>query len=102
MRVTTLLQTSFQLKSAHKVMGLQSHRSPNFETSTWESQEENDIWVLALWSCIENTIRGKVVASPSPGCGESYESMFVHGSSMHQKCSNFALTNLVFGLCRFV
>jgi len=28
--------------------------------------------------------------------------MFAHGSSMHQKCSDYALTNLLFGLCRFV
>jgi len=25
---------------------------------------QNDIWVLAVWTCIENTIKGKVVASP--------------------------------------
>ncbi len=25
--------------------------------------------------------------------------MYAHGLSMHQKCSNFALINLVFGLC---
>jgi hypothetical protein len=37
---------------------------------------------------------------PSPGLGESCESMFTHGSSMHQKCSNYALTNLLFGLCK--
>jgi hypothetical protein len=36
---------------------------------------------------------------PSLGRGESCESMFAHGSFVHQKCSNYALTNL-FGLCR--
>jgi hypothetical protein len=25
---------------------------------------------------------------------------FAHGESMHQKCSNYTLTNLLFGLCR--
>ncbi len=35
------------------------------------------------------------MASPSPGCGESCESVFAHGLSMHQKGSNFALTNLL-------
>jgi hypothetical protein len=34
--------------------------------------------------------------------GESCESMFARGSSVHQKCSNYALTNLLFGLCWFV
>jgi hypothetical protein len=28
--------------------------------------------------------------------------MFAHGLSVHRKCSNYALTNLLFGLCRFM
>jgi hypothetical protein len=36
------------------------------------------------------------------GRGESCESMFGHGLSAHQKCSNYAVTNLLFSLCRFV
>jgi len=42
------------------------------------------------------------VGSPSPGHGESSEFVFARGSSMHQKCFNYALTNLLFGLCRSV
>jgi hypothetical protein len=42
--------------------------------------------------------RGEVVASPKSGCGESCESVFARGSSMHNKCLNYALTNLLFGL----
>jgi hypothetical protein len=81
-------------RSAHKVMGLHSYMSPNFGnfgTLTWESQNshlrvpgQNDIWVLASWLGIKNTIRGKVVASPNPGRGESYEFVFARGSSVHQ------------------
>jgi len=41
------------------------------------------IWVLALWPSIENTIRRKVVASPKSKHGESCESMFTCGLSMH-------------------
>jgi hypothetical protein len=37
---------------------------------------------------------------PSSSHGEFCESVFAHGSSMHQKCSNYALNNLLFGLCR--
>jgi hypothetical protein len=36
------------------------------------------------------------MASPSLGRRESYEYVFTHGSSVHQKCSNYALTNLLF------
>jgi hypothetical protein len=38
---------------------------------------------------------------PSPGHGESCEFMFARGSSVHQKCCSYALTNLLFSLCRF-
>jgi hypothetical protein len=38
----------------------------------------------------------------NPGCVESCESVFACGLSMHQKCSNYALTNLLFGLCKFM
>jgi hypothetical protein len=37
---------------------------------------------------------------PSPGCGESCEFVFTRDLSVHQKCSNFALTNLLFDLCK--
>jgi hypothetical protein len=60
---------------------------------------KNNIWVQALWLGIENTIRGKVMASPKSRlwwvlwvCVYSW---FVHAP----KCSNYALTNL-FGLNR--
>jgi len=34
--------------------------------------------------------------------GESYEYIFTPGLFVHQKCSNYALTNLLFGLRKFV
>ncbi len=40
------------------------------------------------------------MASLSLGRGESCESVLARGESMHQKCSNYAFTNLLFGLCR--
>jgi hypothetical protein len=36
----------------------------------------------------------------SPGRGESCEFVFDRGSSVHQKCSRYTQTNLLFGLCR--
>ncbi len=59
----------------------------------------NDIWVQGLWLGTENTIRGKVVVPPSLGHGDSCEFVFACGSFVHQKCSNCALPNLLFGLC---
>jgi len=78
-------------------MGLQSCGSPNLGVL-----RQNDIWVQTPWLDTENTIRGKVVASANLDCGESCESVFAHGLSMHQKCSNYALTNLLFDLCRSI
>jgi hypothetical protein len=40
--------------------------------------------------------------APSSVRGKSYEFVFVHGSSVHQKCSNYVVINLLFGLCRSV
>jgi hypothetical protein len=39
---------------------------------------------------------------PSLSCGGSCESMFALGLSMHQRCSSYALTNLLVGLCKSV
>jgi hypothetical protein len=39
---------------------------------------------------------------PSLGHGESYEYVYAHGLTMHKNCSNYALTNLLFSLCKYV
>jgi hypothetical protein len=70
--------------SAQEVMCPQSPESPNwrdFGTPTRESWERKAIWMWALWRVTEYTIRGKVVASPSPDHGESSESKVARGSS---------------------
>jgi hypothetical protein len=51
-------------------MGLQNCGSPNFEnfgTPNLRIIGQIDIWVLAPWPDTENTIRGKVMASPKFG-----------------------------------
>jgi len=69
--------------------------------SLWESRDKM-IWVLVLWPGTKYTIRGKVVASPKSGLWWVlwvYVCMWlVHAP----KCLNYALINLLFGLCRFV
>jgi hypothetical protein len=64
----------FDPRSARKVMGLQSRGSPSwrdFGTPSRESRERKVIWMWAPWRGVEYTIRGKVMASPSLGRGES-------------------------------
>jgi hypothetical protein len=52
------------------VMSSQSLESPNqdsFRTPLWESQDKKAIWMQVPWRGVENTIWGKVVASPESG-----------------------------------
>jgi hypothetical protein len=84
---------------------LQSHGSLNFEIfeiPKLKILRQNDIWMWAPWSSTKNTTRGRWWLPPSPGHREFCESVFARGSSVHQKCPNYALTNLLFGLCKFV
>ncbi len=63
---------------------------------------QNDIWVLNLWPSTKYIIRGKVVASPKSGPWWALW-IRVYPRLVHAaKCSNYALTNLLFGLCRSV
>jgi hypothetical protein len=64
--------------------------------------KQNGIWVLAMWPSTNNTIRGKWWLPPSMGYGESCESVFAHGSFVHQKCFSYTLANLLFRLCKHV
>jgi hypothetical protein len=43
--------------------------------------------------------KGEGGGFPNPSHGESCESMFVCDLFVQQRCSNYALTNLLFGLC---
>jgi len=64
------LDSTLNTRSARKVMGLQSRRSPrwrDFGTPTQESQERKAIWMWPPWPATQYTIRGKVVASPKSG-----------------------------------
>jgi hypothetical protein len=95
----------FNQRFTKENMGFQSCRSPNFGTPTWEFQDK---MTFGCWSCGHAQRRlwgGRWWLPLSPAHGEYYESyeyVFARGSSMHQKCSNYALTNLLFGLCNSV
>jgi hypothetical protein len=53
-----------------------------------------------MWPSIKNTTRGRWWLPPGLGRAEFYECVFAHGLFVHQKCSNYALTNLLFSLCK--
>jgi hypothetical protein len=92
-------------RCAHKVMGLQSCRNPsfgNFGTFTWEFRDKMTFGCGSYGQAQSILYGGRGWLPPSSGRGESCESVFAHGLSVHQKCSHYALTNLLFGLCRSV
>jgi len=84
-------------------MGFQSCESFNFEhfgTFNLGVLGQNDIWVQAPWPNINNTIKGKVLVSPKY---RLWWVLWVHVCLWlicAPKCSNYALINFLFGLCK--
>ncbi len=104
-RLTTLLETSLQSEVCTKSYGAPKSQEYQF-WEFWNSHlgvpRQNDIWMLVCGQAQSIIWGGRWWFPPSWGRGESYESMFACGSSMHQKHSNYALTTMLFGLCRSV
>ncbi len=82
-------------RSAHKIMGPPKSR----ESQLWEFRH---IWVLVPWPSKEYIIRGKVVASPKSGPWWILWVCVCPWLVRAPKCSNYALTNLLFGFCKSV
>jgi hypothetical protein len=82
-------------------MGPQTCRSPNFGSfETFGTKCHLGVAPVAVHKIYYKG--GRWCLPPSSGRGESCESVFARGSSMHLNRSNYALTNLLFGLCRSV
>jgi hypothetical protein len=69
-------------------------------TPIWESRDKMTFGCWPYGQTYKILWGGRWWLPPSLGRGEFCESVFTRGSSMHQKCSNYALTNLLFGLCK--
>jgi hypothetical protein len=79
------------------------------ESQLWEFRDfrlgvlrQNDLWVLVPWLGTKYTIRGKVVASPK---SRPWWILWIRDCVWFvraPKYFNYAPTNLLFGLCRFV
>jgi len=66
---------------------------------TWESRDKLNLDATPMANH-NKYYEGRWWLPPSLGRGESYESMYAHGSFRHQKCSNHTLTNLWFDFCK--
>jgi hypothetical protein len=69
---------------------------------TWESWEKWHLHAALVVNHKKSYKGGRWWFLPNSGCGKFFESMYAHGSFVHQKCFNYALTNLLFGLCRSI
>jgi hypothetical protein len=99
----TLLYTSFQSKVC--TQSYWSHKLQ--ESQFWEFRDphlgvsgQNNIWMLVPWLGTKYTIRGKMVASPKFRFWWVLWIRVCPWLVHAPKCSNYALTNLLFGLCR--
>jgi hypothetical protein len=66
-RLQLCFRPDLNWRSAQEVMGLQSHKNPNFGTPNLGNLGQNDIWLQAPWPGTKNTIRGKVIDSLKSG-----------------------------------
>jgi hypothetical protein len=90
------LRPHFNWMFAHKVMGFQNWGNSNFgdfETTTWNPRTKWNLSVGLVAMHRKYYKGGRWWLPPNLSRGESCESMFARGSSMHQKCSNYVLTN---------
>ncbi len=69
---------------------------------SWDSGTKWHLDIAPMANNIEYYKGGRWWLSFNLGHGEFYDFVYVCDSFMHQKCSNYALTNLLFGLCKFV
>jgi hypothetical protein len=69
---------------------------------TWESQDKMTFGCRPYGQEKIILYGGRWWLPSSSGFFESCEFVFACGSFVHQKCSNYALTNLLFGLYKFV
>ncbi len=105
MMATIFLHISFQLEVCTQSYGplkLWKSQLWEFRDSHLGVPGQNDIWVLVPWPSTKYTTRGKVVVSPKFG---PWWVLWVYVWSWlirAPKCFNYTLTNLLFGLCRFV
>jgi len=101
MKATTLLSTSSQSEGCTQSYGPpKSHESQLWELWDLGVLKQNDIWVLVPWLGIKYTIRGKVVASSK---FELWWILWIRVCPWlirAPKCSNYELTNSLFGLCK--
>ncbi len=104
-RATILLQISFQSKVYTKHYG-----PPKLQESPFQEFRNSQLgspitkWHLGARLVGRHTeyYKGEGDGFPKSGLWWILWVVFAHGSFLHQKCSNYALINLLFGLCRFV
>jgi len=103
-RATSLLQTSSQSEvwaRSYELPKSWKSKLGQFRDSSLGVPGIKVIWMRVPWSNAENTIWGKVVASPESKPWWVQWVKVARGLSQHQKCPKWVLTNLLVGFgCR--
>jgi len=94
----------FNWKFAHKIMGSKVLGVPILGIPGLQLVSLKTKWHLDAGPVARHIeyYKGEGGGFPQVWAMVSLMSPFGHGSFMHQKCFNYALTNLLFGLCMFV
>jgi hypothetical protein len=100
-RLQLFLKVHLNRRFVQKVMGFQSRENPNFGNFGSPKTKQH------LGACLVARHKkyykgGRWWLPPNPGRGEPCAFMYACGSSVHQKCFNHTLTNLLFGLYKFM
>jgi len=99
------LRPDFNQRPTQEVMSIQKGKSPNYENF---GNLDLGVSRKMTFGCSLHVNHKKYYKKEgggfplSPNCGESCETVYAHDLSMHQKCSNYALTNLLFSLCKSI
>jgi hypothetical protein len=103
-RLQLCFKIHFNRRFAHKVMGPQSCRNPNFgnfKTPIWSIETK---WNLGVGPVARHRVyyKGEGGGFPKSELWWILRVRVCPWFVRAPKCSNYALTNLLFGLCRFV
>jgi hypothetical protein len=105
MKATTFFKTSLQLEVCIRNYGRAKWWEAWFENfgTPWDFWERCHLDVALMTNHKDYYKEGGRWWLPlSSSCDELYEFVYVRGSSVHQKCFNYALINLLYGLCRSI
>jgi len=104
-RLQVFLRPDLNQRPAQEVMCIQRGKSHNYDN--FGNLDLEVSWKMTF-GCSLHVNHKKYYKKEGggfplgPNCGEYCEIVYAHDLFVHQKCSNYALTNLLFGFCKSI